>query len=130
MKYLLLALLPLLMVPGTKVNITHNQILNEQLNRLIWCESRGKQFTINLHDPDTASYSYFQFKLETFNHFAKRYGLPNDDIFSYDEQWNVAKNMLEEGLGQSMWVVCWKTMGLDGGKGVEPYISEYLKEQI
>jgi len=49
---------------------------NEMAEKLIMCESSDKPLTINVKDRDgTASYSYAQWKPETFKKFAVKYGI-------------------------------------------------------
>lgn len=97
----------------------------ETLARIEWCESRGNRDAINTRESHGASYSYFQFRLSTFQEFGKRYGLPYDDIFSFQEQTAIAKRMIEEGRESEQWKVCTKLMGIDG-KGDSNYINKYL----
>lgn len=83
----------------------------EVLAQLAFCESSNRQNIIRKNDGIGDSYSYLQFKLETFRHFGERYGLPHDDIFSKEQQFAIAGRMLSEGRF-SHWSVCSRKLKL------------------
>ena len=85
--------------------------ISEVLENLSWCESSNRQYIIRKDDGIGDSHGYLQFKLETFDHFGKRYGLPHDDIFSKEQQFAIAREMLVE-RRFSHWRVCSKKLGL------------------
>ena len=85
--------------------------IKEKLELLSQCESSGRQYAINSKEIHGSSYGILQFRLETFNHFGKRYGLPHTDIFSKEQQFAIAKAMIEDGRGNH-WA-CWRKLGLE-----------------
>ncbi len=72
------------------------------------CESENNPRAYNPADPVTESIGLYQFKTETFHHFGERYGLPHDDIWSPEQQHEIAKAMIGEGRGETHWKLCWQ----------------------
>ncbi len=81
------------------------------LTKLEQCESGGKDITI-LDTNKKYSYAYFQFQRQTFDHFGKVYNLSHSDIHSRDQQYAIARAMIENGLWKN-WYNCGKSVGLD-----------------
>lgn len=72
-------------------------LISDILEKLAMCESSNDSQAFNRYDPVTSSYGLYQFKLETFNHFGKRYGLKHNDIMNPEQQKAIASRMLSEG---------------------------------
>jgi hypothetical protein len=51
----------------------------EMVKRLAECESSNNPYAINPYDSKTSSLGLFQFKLETFIQYAKKYGVIGDN---------------------------------------------------
>jgi hypothetical protein len=51
----------------------------EMVKRLADCESSNNQYAINPYDSKTSSLGLYQFKLETFIKYAKKYGVIGDN---------------------------------------------------
>ena len=83
--------------------------IDDWLIKLETCESRGKDITI-LDTNNRYSYGWFQFQRQTFNHYGDLYGLPHDNIHSFDQQFAIAHKMIENGL-QNQWYNCTKSIG-------------------
>lgn len=71
---------------------------SEKLKRLAWCESSYREDVIHYNDGKKGSHSYylFQFKVDTFNEWEKKYGEDLNIESSYD-QIKLANFMLNQG---------------------------------
>src|SRR3990167_6322073 len=77
------------------------------LDKLAICEFDNRSDAINIMDGDASSFGAYQFKIKTFVHFGRRYGLPHDDIWSSEQQRAIAKEMLLEQRWKH-WYNCYK----------------------
>lgn len=77
----------------------------EIMEHLSLCESSNNPWAINNKEIHGKSYGLYQFRLDTFQHFGKRYGLPHNDIFNPLQQRDIVKKMIEEGRW-SHWFNC------------------------
>ena len=82
------------------------------LDRLAICESSGRKNAINIMDGDASSFGLFQFKIKSFVHFGRRYGLEHSDIWSSEQQRAIAKALIEDGRGQQHFKNCWRKLNL------------------
>lgn len=82
-------------------------LIDDILEDLAMCESSNNPQAFNRYDPVTSSYGLYQFKLETFNYFGKRYGLEHSDVMNPEQQKAIARMMLSEGR-YSHWYNCLK----------------------
>ena len=87
--------------------------LGQLLDKLAFCESSNRQAVINEKDYGSASFSLYQFKIETFVWAGRKYGLPHDDIWSAEQQRAIAKALIESGRGEQHWKVCFRKYKLD-----------------
>jgi len=75
------------------------------LELLAKCESSNNPLAVNNNEPHGKSYGLLQFRIDTFNHFGERYGLPHDDIFNEEQQKAIALEMFKEGRLEH-WETC------------------------
>lgn len=101
MKYLLLTIL---FVP-TLVIAEPRDLIGQIIDKLIQCESGGRQFAVNNKESHGSSYGVLQYRISTLYHFADRYEIERKDIFDIEFQKDVARKMLEEGR-ISNWKIC------------------------
>lgn len=104
--------IPLTIAPVSPIFEPRQEILSEVdifLSKLEICESNGTDVKV-LDTNGKYSYSYFQFQEETFNHFGELYKLPHNDIYSRDQQYAIARKMIENGLWRH-WYNCSKKIG-------------------
>lgn len=78
------------------------------VDALAGCESGNDPDAINHNEPHGKSYGLLQFRLDTFNHFGERYGLPHTDIFDPAQQRAIAEQMILDGR-ESHWA-CYKKL--------------------
>ena len=97
-----------------------DDVLDEKLTRLAWCESRNNS-TIRVWDVHSYSFGILQFKTPTFLSNGRRYGilpeaLTNREalllIYNKNVQFAIAREMLRDGQWRA-WFNCAKTIGLD-----------------
>ena len=96
-----------------------NDPLDDWIERLIWCESRGNPDAVNWYDGGTPSFGILQFKTDTFWRYNLKYQLlPNLEknevpniIMDSDVQIRLAKRIISNG-GYKNWFNCVKSIGL------------------
>ena len=91
------------------------------IDKLVICESSGKETAVNWNDKGSPSYGLLQYKVGTFVFYAKRYNLfpyaETNEYFNFiydgDIQRMLAKKMLQEDFDNwRHWTNCWLLMNL------------------
>jgi hypothetical protein len=105
-------------IKSTTTPLTHKQEL--WLFALEWCESRGDTNIKIIDSNNKFSYGAFQFQMDTFLMYGKKYGILSEEItpemaengliYDYDIQKTIARKMIEDGLGYH-WKICYQKLG-------------------
>jgi|GEM_PF-3177597 len=105
---------------GTSIENTNESYYENLINQLIECESSHKELAINVKDKDgTASFSYLQWKPETFREYAIKYGVIGEKaswnwimtiIWDYKTNKYLGIQILknEPEKAKNLWPICWK----------------------
>lgn len=83
------------------------QVSSTQMLGVMKCESGGNQYAWNKNDPGVGSKGIFQFQTSTFYKYAKELHFENPDIWSIEQQAEIAAYMFKKGQ-QLQWYNCYK----------------------
>ena len=88
--------------------------MEETIQALIYCESKGKEFARNDDDGTIGedSWGILQMKLKTIHWASKRYKIPMRDPLELEFQKELARAMILDGRASTTqgWFNCWRKM--------------------
>lgn len=90
--------------------VAEDNKLNDLIERLILCESRGNEKAIG---DNGKAFGILQFHQGTFDKFGSLYNLCHDNIWNPNQQREIAKKMLENG-GWKHWTNCYLKISSGG----------------